>query len=70
MRLRCVDPKFNAVVQEVIKERGIATNDLYQLVLPHAKEWQGADQIHFGPKGNEEMARRVSESILKALEAR
>lgn len=58
---------FNAVAESVIKERKIAINDLYTFVLPNAKEWQSADKVHFNAVGNESLAKRVSESIQKAL---
>lgn len=58
---------YNAVAQEVMKGRGIATNDLYELVLPQARAWQTGDQVHFNALGNDQLAKRVSESILQAL---
>lgn len=58
---------FNAMAEGVMKERKIAVNDLYTFVLPSAKEWQAGDKVHFNAVGNENLARRVSESIRKAL---
>lgn len=60
--------KLNAVAQEVIKDKPIATDDLYEAVLPNAKDWLSGDQVHFNVKGNEQLAKRVSDSILQALE--
>ena len=60
--------KYNAVAAEVMKEEGITTNDLYTLVLPNRKEWQGGDTVHFNAVGNAELAKQVSASISQALE--
>lgn len=59
---------FNTVAQEVMRGRGIAINDLYGLVLPHAKEWQTPDQVHFNTVGNQQLGQRVSEKILEVLD--
>ena len=59
--------QFNRVAEETMRVRGIAIDDLYGLVLPHVEEWQTADKVHFNAKGNEELAKRVSESIRQAL---
>ena len=59
--------KYNEVAVEVMKEEGVAVNDLYTLVLPNRAEWQGADEVHFGPDGNNGMAQQVSANILQAL---
>lgn len=58
---------LNAVAESIMKERKIAINDLYTFVLPNAKEWQSGDKVHFNAGGNENLAKRVSESIQKAL---
>jgi hypothetical protein len=58
---------LNDVALGVMKERKIAVNDLYSFVLPKAKEWQSGDKVHFNGVGNENLARRVSESIRAAL---
>lgn len=63
-------PNLNRVAQEIMKTRGIAVNDLYSFVLPNAKDWQGGDRVHFNAQGNEQLGKRVSESILEALKAR
>lgn len=58
---------FNTAAGELMKERRIAVNDLYSLVLPHAKAWQSGDKVHFNALGNENLARQVSDSIRNAL---
>ncbi len=59
---------LNAVALDLMKRRDIAVNDLYDYVLPHAKEWQSGDKVHFTQAGNGELAKHVGASILKALE--
>jgi len=57
----------NDIAAEIMRAHKIATDDLYALVLPHAKEWQTGDQVHYNATGNEKLAGKVSESILQAL---
>lgn len=57
----------NGVAAEIMRTRRIETDDLYAFALPHVKEWQSADQVHFNASGNEKLGGRVSESILRAL---
>jgi len=58
---------LNKVAEEVMKEKGVIVNDLYEFVLPNAKEWQGGDKVHFNAVGNENLAKRVAASIEEAL---
>ena len=57
----------NEIAAEIMRAHKIATDDLYAFVLPHVKEWQEDDQVHFNATGNEKLAARVSESIEHAL---
>lgn len=59
--------RLNAVAAEVMQAKKVDVNDLYSFVLPHAKEWQAADRVHFNATGNEKLGERVSETILRAL---
>jgi len=59
--------KLNAVAEEIMKERKIAINDLYTHTLPNVKAWQSGDKVHFNAQGNDQLGKRVSEEILKAL---
>jgi hypothetical protein len=61
---------INAVAADLMKEHKIVIDDLYEYTLPHAKEWQIADKVHFNPVGNENLAKQVSESILAALKSK
>jgi hypothetical protein len=62
--------KLNAVAAEVMKERKIAVNDLYEHVLPHVKEWQSGDRVHFNAQGSDQLGKRVSERILEVLQGK
>jgi len=57
----------NRLAAEIIKEQGIATDDLFELVKVHP-EWQSNDGVHFNSSGNEAMAKQVAESVLKVLQ--
>ena len=67
-RLQAI-PQLNEEAVAIMKANGVAVNDLYEFVLPSAAEWQGADKVHFNAKGNEQLGKRVSEEILKALDS-
>lgn len=58
---------LNRVAGEIMRSRNIPVNDLYEFVLPNAKDWQNADQVHFNKAGNEKLAGRVSGAILDAM---
>lgn len=63
-------PTLNKEAVAIMQAQGVAVNDLYTYVLPHAAEWQGGDKVHFNAVGNEALAKRVSEEILKMLETK
>jgi len=56
----------NRLAAEIMKEHGIATDDLFELVKGHP-EWQSNDGVHFNGSGNEAMAKQVAESVSKVL---
>jgi len=56
----------NRLAAEIVKEQGITTDDLFELVKGHP-EWQSSDGVHFNGSGNEAMAKQVAESVLKVL---
>ncbi len=58
---------LNTVAETLMKERKIAINDLYNFVLPNAKEWQSGDKVHFNAVGNQHLAKQVSDSIRTAI---
>jgi hypothetical protein len=60
---------LNAVAERLMKEKGIAINDLYAFTLPRVAKWQSADKVHFNGLGNEQLGKHVSEAIRKVLNA-
>jgi len=57
----------NQIAAEIMKERGVPTDDLYGLVEQHAA-WHSGDGVHFNAKGKEAQGAAVAESVLKCLE--
>jgi lysophospholipase L1-like esterase len=68
-RLQAV-PRQNAIAAEIMQANGVAVDALYEPAMAHAKEWQTADRVHFNAVGNEQLARRASDAILQALDAK
>jgi hypothetical protein len=60
-------PVYNAVAAKVMKENGVAIDDLYAAALPKADDLRGPDNRHFKPEGYEFLASKVVESIQAAL---
>ena len=58
---------YNAAAQRVMKENGVAIDDLYALALPRLKEIQHPVNVHFTRAGSEALAAQVVASIRKAL---
>ena len=59
----------NEIAARVMKENGIATDDLYAAVLPHQAEMQNPQDVHFNAKGYEFLGLQVAtaiESVLKS----
>lgn len=58
----------NAIAAEIMKERGIPTDDLYGLVEAHPEFFSG-DGVHYNGKGREAQGKQVAQSVLGCLEA-
>jgi len=56
----------NRIAADIMKERGIPTNDLYGLVEEHPEFFSG-DGVHYNGKGKEVQGAAVAESVLKCL---
>ena len=62
------DPgRYNAIAQRVMREHGIAVNDLYALVLPRLEEIQQPVNVHFTAEGSRLMAEAVAAAIRARL---
>lgn len=69
-RIRGDEVKYNAVAEKIMKEQGVATDDLYAAVLPRVGELQLPANVHFTPQGYEFLGGQAAASIVKALEAK
>lgn len=61
---------YNAVAEKIMKENGIAIDDLYSFALPRIKEIQLPDNVHFSGDGSKTLATQVVASIEKGLASR
>jgi lysophospholipase L1-like esterase len=59
--------KYNRIAAKVMKEHKVPTDDLYAFALPRLKQIQRPRNVHFTQAGSQALARRVANSILKAL---
>jgi len=64
----CVE--YNRIAEKIMKDNDIMIDDLYSYALPHLKEWQLPQNVHFTPDGSKELAKQVAATIEKALEQR
>ena len=56
----------NKIAAEIMKERGIPTNELFGLVEQHS-DWFSRDGVHFNAKGKSAQGAAVAERVLKCL---
>ena len=60
-------PAYNAAALKIMRENGVAIDDLYSAVLPKTPALWGPDRRHFKSEGSEFLAARVVASIQPAL---
>jgi acyl-CoA thioesterase-1 len=60
-------PLYNAIAVKVMKESGIAVNDLYTPALAHTADWQLRANVHYKPEGYEALAKEVAAAITLQL---
>jgi len=58
----------NQLASEIMKQRGVPTDDLFGLVEEHP-DWYSSDGTHFNNSGKEAQGKQVAESVLKLLPA-
>jgi acyl-CoA thioesterase-1 len=58
---------YNRAAVMVMEKHGVQINDLYSFALPRLKEIQRESNVHFNPKGSEQLAEQCAKSIIKAL---
>lgn len=61
--------KYNAVARKIMKENGIAINDLYSFALPKLKEIQRPANVHFHNKGSAVLGNEVARHLRAAIKA-
>lgn len=66
-RVRGEEIEFNLSAAEIVRERGIAIDDLHSAVLARLLEFQQPANVHFKPEGYEFLAGKVAESIENVL---
>ena len=66
-RVKNDEVRYNEVAVRVMKENGVAIDDLYAVVAPSLAEWQKPNNVHFTPAGYEKLAAAVASSITPLL---
>lgn len=60
--------RYNEVAAKVMKEQGVAIDDLYSFAKPQLAEIQLKANVHFSPEGSKVLAKQVAASITAALD--
>jgi len=60
-------PDRNAKAVELMKQNGVAIDDLYNVVLPVQEQIQRPGDVHFKPEGYEALSKAVAASIAAQL---
>lgn len=60
--------RYNAAALEIMKNHGVAIDDLYAVALPQLDKIQKPKNVHFTDEGSEILAREVADHILAALQ--
>lgn len=65
------DLKYNAVSEKIMKEEGIAVDDLHALASEFPPSlWLAPGNVHFKKEGSEKLAEQVAKEIKRALSSR
>ena len=60
-------PEYNEIAAKVMKENGIAIDDLNAHITPRLVDLQNPNDVHYKPAGYEFLAQQVAAEIQKAL---
>jgi acyl-CoA thioesterase-1 len=60
-------PEYNAIAEKVMKENGVAIDDLNAAIIPRIAGLQSAKDMHFKAEGSAFLAKQVAASIEAAL---
>jgi acyl-CoA thioesterase-1 len=69
-RLPGDDVAYNNIAKKVMREEGVAVDDLYSCALPKLAQIQVPHDVHFTKDGSEQLATQVAASIETALKQR
>lgn len=59
--------QYNAIAEKVMRENGVAMDDLNAAITPSVAEMQQPNDVHFKPEGSARLASQVAASISSAL---
>lgn len=62
-RIKDAELEYNRIAAKIMKENGIATDDLHAFILPRQSEIQLPHNVHFTSAGYEALARQVADAI-------
>ncbi len=62
-------PKYNAAAVKIMKEHGVAVNDLFAFCAPQIEKLQRPKNVHFTETGSQALAEQVAKAIKAALDA-
>jgi acyl-CoA thioesterase-1 len=63
-------PAYNAIAATIMKEEGIAVDDLFTAMEPHVAEFRLPQDVHYNPDGYQLLAKNAADSIQAALAAK
>jgi acyl-CoA thioesterase-1 len=63
-------PEYNEIALRIMKENGVAIDDLNTAITPHLSEMQNPKDVHYKPEGYALLAKQVAGSIEAALAAK
>ena len=59
--------EYNDIAERVMKENGVAIDDLNTHITPYLEKMQNPRDVHYSAAGSEHLAKKVAESITQAL---
>lgn len=62
--------QYNAIAVKVMKENGVAIDDLNAFIAPHVAKVQKPNDVHFTDEGSAMLAKQVAAAIEAALKAK
>ena len=66
-RAKDAELDYNRAAEKIMKENGVAIDDLHALVAAHQAQWQLPHNVHFSPEGYRALAAQVAASIRAQL---